>query len=199
MAQGTASLVAAWMGVASLPPEIPVPSASLRTVRAPAASMPDIVAKPKRRGRRPVRRAEVRVAEEEHPEPEPEDEEQVPVPVMKRRHSRKGKTIIARGRLAKVHVFRGYKEKTSGGLTADRIGKNARGRLVSKAASAASKVRFAKGLCVWNQAVSDARKLLRLEGFVAINGGTPMGKALYAKARSLFSQRSAAIAVSQES
>mmetsp|Transcript_13892 Transcript_13892/g.39718 ORF Transcript_13892/g.39718 Transcript_13892/m.39718 type:complete len:127 (+) Transcript_13892:122-502(+) len=110
-------------------------------------------------------------------------------PSVKKRPSR---SKIARGRRAKIAVARGTKVKTAGGVTKEGIMKNPRGRLVSRKASAAAKVRFKKGLQHWNQAVSEARKQLRLAGFVAINGGSCMGKALYCKARSLFRARQVA-------
>lgn len=117
--------------------------------------------------------------------------EPFPLPA-KTKAVKQNNSTIAKGRMAKALVVRGTKFKTAGGLTQEGIMKNPRGRLVSKKASAAAKVRFEKGLTIWNKAVSDARKALRLEGFVAINGGTPMGKALYAKARALFTARKAA-------
>merc|ERR1712238_448385 len=93
---------------------------------------------------------------------------------------------VAQGKRAKSTVFRGSKEKTSGGLTKDKLTKNKKGKVVSKASSAASKKRYASsGLKAWADAVKAARKALGLTGFVAIGGKSAAGKALYAKAKSV--------------
>merc|ERR1712241_455961 len=95
-------------------------------------------------------------------------------------------SIIAKGKMARAVVFRGSKAKTSGGMTKDKLTKNKFGKIVSKAASAASKKRFAAGgLKAWCDAVKAARKALNLTGFVAIGGKSATGKALYAKAKAL--------------
>merc|ERR1711881_770698 len=87
---------------------------------------------------------------------------------------------IAKGRFAKVVVFRGSKAKTTGGLTSTDLIKNKRGKIVSKKASLrAKKNNFIKG---WTTAVQKARKALGLKGFVAIKKGS----ALYKKAKELF-------------
>merc|ERR1719161_2547965 len=91
-------------------------------------------------------------------------------------------STIARGKRAKAVVLRGGKLKTSGGLTKDMLFKNKRGKIVSKKKSAAGKVNFAK-IASWVAAVQNARKALDVTGFVAINGRTGQGKALYAKAK----------------
>merc|ERR1719392_98280 len=91
---------------------------------------------------------------------------------------------IARGRFAKVLVLRGSKEKTSGGLRCDALMKNKRGKVVSKRASANGKRRY-KNIESWTEGVMAARSALRLTGFVAINGKSLMGKALYVKAKAL--------------
>merc|ERR1719208_574278 len=73
------------------------------------------------------------------------------------------KSQIAKGKRAKSSVFRGTKSKTSGGLTKDKLIKNKRGKVVSKAASAAAKKRFASSpLKAWLQAVKTARKQLNI-------------------------------------
>merc|ERR1719463_331523 len=89
---------------------------------------------------------------------------------------------IARGRMAKALVFRGTKERTVGGLKKDALMKNSRGKLVSKRASAAGKRRF-QNIRDWVEAFSAARAELRVNGFVAINGKSLQGKALYVKTR----------------
>merc|ERR1712241_1033579 len=96
------------------------------------------------------------------------------------------KTNVAKGKRAKSSVFKGTKTKTSGGLTKDKLTKNKAGKVVSKAASAASKIRYAKGLGLWTKAVMPARKELGIKGFQAVGGKTAQGKALYAKAKSLY-------------
>merc|ERR1712178_507584 len=90
----------------------------------------------------------------------------------------KKKTVskIATGRLAKVLVFRGSKEKTVGGMKASDLTKNKSGRVVSKKRSA-----FAKK-SPWMAAVKKARTALKIHGFVALKKGTP----LYQKAREFF-------------
>merc|ERR1711943_98915 len=82
----------------------------------------------------------------------------------------------AKGRMAKVLVFRGSKEKTVGGMTASSLTKNKHGKVVSKKKSAFGK----KSL--WIAAVTKARKALGLKGFVAIKKGS----ALYKKAKELY-------------
>merc|ERR1712187_1026834 len=96
----------------------------------------------------------------------------------------KKKSKIATGTRAKSLVFRGFREKTSGGLKSEALMKNKRGKVVSKRASAAGK-RSYKAIGKWTEAVNKARKALSLTGFVAINGKSPEGKALYAKAKAL--------------
>merc|ERR1719491_1962881 len=96
---------------------------------------------------------------------------------------------IAKGRNRKALVLRGSKEKTSGGLTKSQLVKNKFGKVVSKAASAAAKKRFAGSkLEAWVKAVAAAKKALAITGFVVINGKTAQGKALYAKAKAIFTQ-----------
>merc|ERR1712048_1432634 len=97
----------------------------------------------------------------------------------------KRKSIIARGKLAKAVVFRGSKEKTTSGLTKSMLHKNKRGKIVTKKQTAAGKKAF-KHIETWVKAVSKAKKALDLTGFVAINGKAGQGKALYAKAKSLY-------------
>merc|ERR1719378_798187 len=90
----------------------------------------------------------------------------------------KKKTVsrIARGRMAKVMVLRGTKEKTIGGMKASDLTKNKQGRVVSKKQSARGKKNG------WMVAVKKARAELKLKGFVAIKKGTP----LYIKAKQIF-------------
>ncbi len=96
------------------------------------------------------------------------------------------KSVTAKGMGAKARVFSGKKEKTTSGLTKEKLTRNKRGKVVSKAASAHAKKLWVKnGLKAWADAVKQARKALGVTGFVAIGGKTAAGKALYAKAKSL--------------
>merc|ERR1712032_1456158 len=93
---------------------------------------------------------------------------------------------IAHGKRAKAVVFRGSKEKTSGGLTKSSLFKNKGGKIVSKKASQSSAMRYRNSkIAAWGNAVKLARKALGLQGFVAIGGKSAQGKALYAKAKAL--------------
>merc|ERR1712203_377306 len=95
-------------------------------------------------------------------------------------------SVIAKGKLARLSVFKGTKQKTMSGLTKDKLIKSKTGRIVSKAQSAhAKKIWVKNGLKAWADAVKAARKELKCKGFVAIGGKTTAGKALYAKAKSL--------------
>merc|ERR1719238_1677681 len=91
---------------------------------------------------------------------------------------------IARGRFAKVLVFRGSKLKTSGGLKQETLMRNKRGKVVSKRQSAQGKRAYAR-IEDWTESFMAARKALQLSGFVAINGRTLQGKALYIKTKTL--------------
>merc|ERR1712124_189179 len=90
---------------------------------------------------------------------------------------------IARGRFAKALVYRGSKVKTVGGLTADKLIKNKRGKIVSKRRSAAGK-RIYANIKPWIEALMSARKALHVQGFHAVNGKSLQGKALYFKTKS---------------
>ena len=92
---------------------------------------------------------------------------------------------IARGRLAKAMVMRGKFEKTVGGLRAEGLMKNKRGKVVSKRHSA-SNTRKTKH---WVDSVMSARKMLNLNGFVAINGKSVHGKALYIRAKAAYEEK----------
>merc|ERR1711988_1053913 len=88
---------------------------------------------------------------------------------------------IAKGKLAKLVVFRGTKAKTSSGLSKSDLTKNKNGKIVSKKQSANGKKAYAniKG---WTVALQKARKALGVKGFVAVKKGTP----LYKKAKELY-------------
>ena len=83
---------------------------------------------------------------------------------------------IASGRMRKVVVFRGSKEKTVGGLTAKDLCKNKTGKVVSKKRSAMGKKNN------WAKALQKARAVLKLKRFVAIKKGSP----LYLKAKEIY-------------
>merc|ERR1719152_1082642 len=108
---------------------------------------------------------------------------------MKAVTKKKGISKIARGKLAKAMVLRGSKVKTSGGLTKDLLMRNKRGKVVSKKASAHGHRAF-KFIETWVDSVMEARTALHSRGFVAINGKTLAGKALYVKAKALHATRS---------
>ena len=105
---------------------------------------------------------------------------------MKARKAMK-KSVIAKGKRAKVSVFRGTKLKTQSGIFKKDLMRNSQGKIVSRKASQNGKKRYAN-IRNWIQAVSKARKALGLKGFVGINGETAQGRALYARARSFYSK-----------
>merc|ERR1711861_58515 len=102
---------------------------------------------------------------------------------MKAMKAMKKKAVskIAKGKLAKLVVFRGTKAKTLTGLTKNDLVKNKRGKIVTKKQVAAGKKAYAniKG---WTVAVQKARKALGVKGFVAVKKGS----ALYKKAKELY-------------
>merc|ERR1719251_885458 len=82
-------------------------------------------------------------------------------------------SIIAKGKLAKVAVFKGKKVKTVGGLPKNTLTKSKSGKIVSKAASARGKKAWAQSaLKKWSDATKQARKQLGIPGFCAVNGKT---------------------------
>merc|ERR1719313_2732739 len=91
---------------------------------------------------------------------------------------------IARGRFARSLVLRGKKEKTVGGLTKAELMKNKRGKVVSKRASAHGKRAYSR-IEGWVEAHMAAREALKVSGFIAINGNSLQGKALYVKAKAI--------------
>merc|ERR1719305_1576561 len=93
---------------------------------------------------------------------------------MKKRSMKKRRVSnIAKGKRAKYSVFRFNKfEKTKGGLTKNDLKMNARGKIVSKKASAQGHKKYPITLKPWNSALSKARTALGLAGFVAVNGSS---------------------------
>merc|ERR1719424_751968 len=94
-------------------------------------------------------------------------------------------SIIARGRLARFLVHSGRKVKTAGGMTKESIEKNKRGRLVSKKQSAHGHKMYTN-IRGWTTAFVSSRRQLNCQGFIAINGKTLLGKALYVRMRKLY-------------
>merc|ERR1711925_40916 len=89
---------------------------------------------------------------------------------------------VAKGKRAKLSVFKGTKVKTSGGLSKADLVKSKTGKIVSKKASARAKKNFqGSKLQKWCKAVQAARKAMGVKGFVAVKKGTP----LYNKAKAL--------------
>merc|ERR1719203_678496 len=99
---------------------------------------------------------------------------------MKKRVSK-----IAKGSRAKSQVFKGRKEKTSGGIKKSDLVKNKRGKIVSRKASAKGKKAYS-AIRGWTQAVQAAKKQLNIRGFVAVGGKSAQGRALYAKAKAIY-------------
>merc|ERR1719409_1026046 len=103
-----------------------------------------------------------------------------PMPAMKVMKSVRAKkkrvSKVAKGRLAKYLVVKGTKEKTVSGLTKDDFVRNK--------AALGKKFDRVKG---WREAVMKARAVMGMRGFVAMNGRTAQGKALYAKTKSFYS------------
>merc|ERR1712039_430224 len=95
---------------------------------------------------------------------------------------------IAKGKHQRAQVLRGTKEKTASGLTKDKLFKNKRGKIVSRKASEAGKKKYS-AIKMWAESVAAARNALNLKGMVYINGPTPEGKALYAKAKAIYASR----------
>merc|ERR1711939_1124369 len=91
-------------------------------------------------------------------------------------------TKIARGRFAKVVVFRGNKEKTVGGMKQTDLIKNKRGRIVSKKQAAHAKKVCYANIKPWITAVTKARKALGIKGFAPVKKGSP----LYNKAKEFY-------------
>merc|ERR1740129_2452556 len=92
---------------------------------------------------------------------------------------------VARGKYRKALVFRGSKQKTSGGLTKESLIKNKHGRIVNKAASARAKKTMSPAFKAFGEATKKARKELGITGFCPVGGKTAQGKALYAKVKSI--------------
>eukprot|EP00438_Fugacium_kawagutii_P034550 Skav201788 [mRNA] locus=scaffold645:29110:29502:+ [translate_table: standard] len=97
---------------------------------------------------------------------------------------KKAVSKIAKGKRAKIAVFKGKKEKTASGHARSDLMVNKRGKVVSKKHNAAGKNRY-KNISSWINALQTARKELGIKGFCAVNGKTAQGKALYAKTKAI--------------
>merc|ERR1711920_843071 len=82
-------------------------------------------------------------------------------------------------------VFRGRKQKTTGGLKQDGLMRNKRGKIVSKKQAAQGLRRYVN-IEGWTDSLMEARKALHITGFVAVNGKSLQGKALYVKSKALW-------------
>merc|ERR1711964_683427 len=83
-------------------------------------------------------------------------------------------------------VWNGTRQKTMSGMTKDKLMRNKKGKIVSKARSALARSRWEAGVGKWLTAVMEARKSLGITGFCLIKKGT----ALYTAARSLYDCKS---------
>merc|ERR1711862_1043033 len=90
----------------------------------------------------------------------------------------KAKRVISK-RACRAVVFHGGKGGPHTTLKKENLIKNKFGRIVSKKASAASKKNWAKSGGKWIKALQQARKALKVTGFMAVKKGSP----LYVKAR----------------
>jgi len=98
---------------------------------------------------------------------------------MRRRAMKK--SVIAKGKRARLSVFNGTFAKTYTGLKKTDLMKNKAGRIVSRKSNAAGKKAYAR-IKGWTAAVTKARKALGVKGFVAVKKGTP----LYKKAKEFY-------------
>merc|ERR1719188_1758156 len=92
---------------------------------------------------------------------------------------------IAKGKRARVSVFKGTKVKTLSGLKKSDLKKSKSGKIVSVKASANGKKAY-KRIAGWTAACVKARKALGIKGFAVIGGKTKAGQTLLAKARSFY-------------
>merc|ERR1712100_216315 len=93
------------------------------------------------------------------------------------------KSVIAKGKRARLSVFNGTFQKTKTGLKKSDLMKNKAGKIVSKKSYAAGKKAYLR-IKGWTAAVTKARKALGVKGFLAVKKGTP----LYKKAKEFYGQ-----------
>ncbi|CAE8719420.1 unnamed protein product [Polarella glacialis] len=98
--------------------------------------------------------------------------------VMKKVMKKKAMKVsnVAKGKLAKVVVFKGGKDKTKTGLKKSDLVKSKTGKIVSRRQSAQGKKAYSR-IKAWTDACQKARKDLGIKGFVAIKKGTAFYKA----------------------
>merc|ERR1712083_282700 len=92
---------------------------------------------------------------------------------------------IAKGKRARASVWAGGKVKTASGLKKSDLKKNKRGKIVTHKSSAAGRKNY-KNISGWVSATRQARKELKIKGFLAIGGKTKAGQQFLAKARSIY-------------
>jgi hypothetical protein len=92
------------------------------------------------------------------------------------RRRRKARKAPIRG--TRSQVFRGTRQKVkTTGQTKNELMKNRRGKIVSKKANAAGRRTFKRnGLDKWNKAFMQARKNLKIKGFVPCKKGSKLYK-----------------------
>merc|ERR1711865_365703 len=90
---------------------------------------------------------------------------------------------IAKGKLSKLFVFKGRKEKTASGAKKSDLMKNKNGKIVTKKAHANGVKAYAR-IKGWTVAVQKAKKELGVSGFIAVKKGT----ALYKKAKEIYTK-----------
>jgi len=89
---------------------------------------------------------------------------------------------LAKGVRAKAAVFAGRQEVTQNNVKKEHLQKSKRGKVVTKAASAAGAAKY-KHIAPWNEALSRSRRSLNVQGFCPIGGKTARGKELLKAAR----------------
>ncbi len=91
-------------------------------------------------------------------------------------HPKKDKSV-ASGVRAKSAVFAGRQEKTNNNLKKDHLKKNKKGKVVTKAASAAGSTKHTH-IAPWSAAIRRARRMMGIQGFCAVGGKSRQGKQL---------------------
>lgn len=95
--------------------------------------------------------------------------------------------IAPKGKRARLGVYNGTYVKTKGGLSKADLMKNKAGKIVSRKRHASGQKAYLRSeIRFWAEAVSRARKILGIKGFVAVGGASAQGKSLHAKAKSLY-------------
>ena len=95
------------------------------------------------------------------------------------------KHISAKARRKMVFKGSSRVSKTKSGLSKEHLTKSKSGKIVTKKQQASGKKAF-HHISAWSKAVSQARKELGVKGFSPVGGSSARGKALHAKAKSLY-------------